>query len=61
MRRGVITEHGYKVGQWPGFFLIMEGESEDAVRATLQGLPFLRDGWFDIEIDPLSRFITGIR
>jgi hypothetical protein len=39
----------------------MEGDSEEAVRATLQGLPFVRDGWFDIEVDPMSRFISSLR
>jgi len=57
VRKGVITEHGYKIGARPGFVLVMEGDSEDAVRSTLARIPLLRDGWFKIEIDPFSPFL----
>jgi muconolactone delta-isomerase len=61
VRKGVITEHGYKIGQRPGFVLVIEGDSEEAVHSTVAGLPFLRDGWFDIEVDPISRFFSDLR
>jgi hypothetical protein len=61
VRRGVVGEHGFKIGQRPGFFLVMEGDSEEAVRGAIEKLPFLRDGWFEIEIDPMSRFLSDIR
>ena len=41
VRTGVITEHGYKIGQRPGFFLVIEGDSEEAVHSTVSALPFL--------------------
>jgi hypothetical protein len=61
VRTGVITEHGYKIGQRPGFFLVIEGDSEEAVHSTVSALPFLRDGWFDIEVDPITRFLSDVR
>ena len=61
VRKGVITEHGSKIAQRPGFFLVIEGDSEEAVHSTVSALPFLRDGWFDIEVDPITRFLSDIR
>lgn len=61
VRKGVITEHGFKIGQRPGFFLIMEGDSEAAVQAAVANIPVLREGWFDIEVDPISPFRSDIR
>ena len=58
VRKGVITEHGYKIGQRPGVIFVIEGESEEAVRSTIAALPLMREGWFDIEVDPVSRFIS---
>jgi hypothetical protein len=39
----------------------MEGDSEEAVQAAISRLPILRDGWFDIEVDPMSPFLSDIR
>jgi hypothetical protein len=61
VRTGVISEHGYKIGTRPGFVLVMEGDSEDAVQSTLSRIPLLRDGWFKIEIDPVTPFLSNIR
>jgi hypothetical protein len=61
VRKGVITEHGFKIGQRPGFFLIMEGTSAEAVQAALAKIPILQEGWCDIEVDPISPFISDIR
>ena len=61
VRKGVITEHGYKIGLRPGFVLVMEGDSEEAVNSTLSRLPLLRDGWFKVEIDPVTPFLSDVR
>jgi hypothetical protein len=61
VRKGVITEHGFKIGQRPGFFLIMEGESEEAVLAAILNISILREGWFEIEVDPISPFLSDAR
>jgi hypothetical protein len=57
----MITAHGFKIGQRAGFILIMEGDSEEAVQAAISRIPILRDGWFDIEVDPMSPFLSDIR
>ena len=61
VRKGVITEHGFKIGQRPGFILMMEGESEAGVQAAIATIPIFREGWFDIEVDPISPFRSDIR
>jgi len=61
MRKGVITEHGVKIGQRPGFFLIMEGDSEAAVLAAISHIPIVQEGWFDIDVDPVSPFLSDMR
>ena len=61
MRKGVITEHGFKIGQRPGFILIMEGDSEEVVQATLANISILQEGWFNIEVDPISPLRSDIR
>jgi hypothetical protein len=61
VRKGVIMEHGFKIGQRPGFFLIMESDSEEAVQATISNIPILQEGWFEIEIDPISPLRSDIR
>jgi hypothetical protein len=57
----MVTEHAFKIGQRPGFILIIEGDSEEAVRATIANLPMMAQGWFDIEVDPISPFFSDIR
>jgi hypothetical protein len=61
VRKGVITEHGFKIGQRPGFYLIMEGDSEEAVLATISNIPILREDWFDLEVAPISPFLSDAR
>jgi hypothetical protein len=61
VRKGMVTAHGFKIGQRAGFILIMEGDSEEAVQAAISRIPILRDGWFDIEVDPMSPFLSDIR
>ena len=61
VRRGVITEHGFKTGRRPGFVLIVKGESEEGVQEEISKIPLLQKGWFDIEIDPISPFVSDIR
>jgi len=61
VRSGAITEHAFKIGPRPGFFLIIEGDSEATVRATIAGMPAVRDGWFEIDVDPISRFMSDFR
>ncbi len=61
IEKGVITEHGYKTGDRPGFVFVMEGSSEAAVRSTIALFPLVQDGWFDIEIDPLTPVLTELR
>ena len=41
--------------------LVKEGDSEDAVHSPLSRLPFLRDGWFKVEIDPVTPFLSDVR
>jgi len=60
IRKGVLTEHGYKIGSRPGFVLVTGGDSEDALHSTLSRLPFLRDGWFKVEID-VTPFLSDVR
>jgi hypothetical protein len=61
VRKGVITEHGFKIGRRPGFILIMEGDTEEAVRATIKNFPLAGESWFEIEVDPMSPFFSDIR
>jgi hypothetical protein len=57
----VITEHGFKIGRRPGFVFIIEGDSEAAVTTSLADIPLIREGWFDVEVDPVSPFVSDIR
>jgi hypothetical protein len=61
VRSGVISEHGFKIGLRPGFVLIIDRESEEAVHAAISGLPLVRERWFEIEVDPVSPFASDIR
>ncbi len=61
IRKGVITEHGFKIGRRPGFVFIIEGDSEEAVLASVSDIPLIREGWFDVEVDPVSPFVSDIR
>jgi hypothetical protein len=61
IRKGVITEHGFRIGSRPGFVFVIEGDSEEAVMASLADIPLIRDGWFDVEVDPVSPFVSDIR
>jgi hypothetical protein len=61
MRSGSITAHGYKIGRRPGFIVVMDSESEEAARAAVAKFPLVADGWFDIEVDPISPFVSDIR
>ena len=61
VQKGVITEHGFKIGRRPGFILIVEGDTEEAVRAVITNVPIVRDGWFDIDVDAMSPFFSDIR
>ena len=61
VRTGVVTEHGFKIGQCPGFIFVIQDDSEEAVRAAISKIPIVKDGWFDIEIDPVSPFLSDLR
>jgi hypothetical protein len=61
IRTGVITEHGFKTGQRPGFVFVIEGDSEDAVRSLIAPFPLVREGWFDIDVDPVSPFLSSLQ
>lgn len=61
VRTGVISEHGFKTGSRPGFVLIINRDSEQAVQASISELPLVRERWFDIEVDPVSPFVCDIR
>ncbi len=61
VRKGVITEHGFKIGSRPGFVLVIDGDSESAVHSAISQFPLVREGWFDVEIDPVSPFVSDIR
>ena len=41
-----------------GVVFLLLGAITDSLYAAL---PFLRNGWFDIEVDPVSPFISDIR
>jgi hypothetical protein len=60
IRKGVITEHGFKVGPRLGFVFVIEGDSEEKVLASLSDIPLIREGWFDVEIDAVSPFLSDI-
>jgi hypothetical protein len=61
VRKGVITEHGFKTGARPGFILIIESDSGDGALAAISNAPLVREGWFDIEVDRVSPFASDIR
>jgi len=61
IRTGVITEHGFKTGERPGFVFVIEGDSEDAVRSMIAPFPLVREGWFDIDVDPVSPFLSSLQ
>jgi hypothetical protein len=54
VQKRLVVEFAFKVGKVPGIFLLMECESEDAVRSHIEKLPSVRDGWVDYQIDPIS-------
>ena len=60
IRAGVVSDHGYKTGRRPGFIFVVEGESEESVRAVVEKVPIVQEGWFDIEVDPISPFLSDI-
>ena len=61
IRQGVITEHGYKIGRRFGFILIVRADSEEAAQGAISKIPLLQKGWFTIEIDPISPFVSDIQ
>jgi hypothetical protein len=61
IRKGVTTEHGFKTGPRPGSILVIEESSPDAALARIVDAPLVREGWFDIEVDPVSAFVSDIR
>jgi hypothetical protein len=61
VQKGVITEHGFKTGVRPGFILVIECDSGDGAFAAISNAPLVREGWFDIEVDPVSPFASDIR
>jgi hypothetical protein len=60
VRTGVISEHGFKIGSRPGFVLIIDRDSEEAVQTAISELPLVRERWFDIEVDPVSPFVSDL-
>jgi hypothetical protein len=60
IRKGVITEHGFKTGLRPGFILVMDESSPEAALAGISNAPLVREGWFEIEVDPVSAFASDI-
>ncbi len=54
IRKRVVVEHAFKVGTVPGFYMLMECESEDEVRSHIGRMPSIRDGWVDYQIDPIN-------
>jgi hypothetical protein len=38
----------------------VEGESEESVRAVVEQVPIVKEGWFDIEVDPVSPFLSDV-
>jgi hypothetical protein len=61
VRKGVITEHGFKTGARPGFILVIEDDSAGGALAKISNVPLVREGWFEIEVDPVSPFVSDIR
>jgi hypothetical protein len=61
VRTGIITEHGFKTGQRLGIVLVVEADSEAAALAAIANIPILREDWFDVEVDPISRFLSDMR
>jgi|SRR5215510_1321712 len=61
VRTGVVTDHGYKTGRRPGFIFVVEGDSEEAVRALISKVPIVQEGWFEVEVDPVSPFLSDLR
>jgi hypothetical protein len=49
-----VVEFAFKVGKVPGFVMLMECQSEEEVRSHIAGMPSVRDGWVDYQIDPIS-------
>jgi hypothetical protein len=41
-------------------FVVAEAESEEAAQAAILNIPDVRDGWFDVEIDPIHPFRSGL-
>jgi hypothetical protein len=61
LRQGIITTHGFKIGPQPGFFLVMEADSEAAAQAAISAISIVQEGWFDIAVDPISPFLFDMR
>lgn len=55
MRQGVLRDGMFKLGDRPGFAALCDAESADEVHAVLHTVPAVQEGWFEIEIAPLSR------
>jgi hypothetical protein len=54
VQKRVVVEFAFKVGKVPGFVMLMECQSEEEVRSHIAGMPSVRDGWVDYQIDPIS-------
>lgn len=55
IRKGILQDGMFKVGERPGFAALCDAASAEQVRTVLDTVPAVRDGWFEIEIAPLSR------
>lgn len=54
LQKHVVVEFAFKVGNVPGFVMLMECHSEEETRSYIEVMPAVRDGWVDYQIDPIS-------
>ena len=54
VRRRVITQYFFKIGEVPGLIVFLDAESEEEARRIIEGLAFFSSGLVAYELDSVS-------
>jgi hypothetical protein len=58
MRTGILRDGMFKIGERPGFAALCDADGMQEIQTMLDTVPAVREGWFQIEIEPLSRVMN---
>ena len=56
IKKGVVTQWSYKVGDEPGIIAQVSFDSMEEVRALADSAPAVKKGLLEFEIDPVDHF-----